>query len=265
MGLMKVALIDDLVCDIYAKIYEDVVPMLREEDEARTKSGIQQTETGDAAPGHPLLGQLQQHQSTPEPQTTKSRAKGVGRREILRKAELCANRPATMSAATTSSRASAATGPTLGQTVQVIISQSNQAKDGDTGASTPAGSTPPATGALGALSAATGRDAGSTAPSHRGSIYESAFGDDESGSELSEPPEDLEGEEPDFDDMKDEPEPEAETEAEPTSALFPNLAKAKAEELMDMDESSTRNASPGAEVKGEREDGDGDTSMAGGD
>ena len=243
MGLMKATLIDDLICDTYAKLYDDnALAAFLDRD-------------GDMPPfpsSQPGLPPPQQNAS--EPQTTKARNKGVGRREIMRKAELCVNRPVAATIASIPPRAPANTGGPLGQSVQVIISS----RSGSTASlNNTAGNAPAGTSSFTTAGAGGGQSNGG--PSHRGSLYESALDDMESGSELSEPPEDLEGEEPDFDEIADEGEDDGdegdddekdlEGEVEHRAPLFPGLAQKNGQD-------SVGTGSPAGDAVEKREDGD---------
>jgi hypothetical protein len=75
---MKSTLIDDLVGDTYAKLYLDVTPALRD-------SGDTPGKIADAAPSD---------KQAPSDQPSRSRIKGVGRRELLRRAEAAGSSPA---------------------------------------------------------------------------------------------------------------------------------------------------------------------------
>jgi hypothetical protein len=298
MGLMKVTLIDDLVCDTYAKLYEEIVPQLPEpeaeskpEPQAQMSGGMTLGSMMNAPPGSLQFqtGFPQPTQPSAEPTHTKARNRGVGRREIMRKAELCVNRPVAATIASIQPRAPTTVGvpasPSLNQTVQVVnpprLSQAQlDGSSSNTAVGTPTSTAPPALPSTSApaTSAASEPPAATaiaavpeTGPttSRRESLYPTDS--DESGSELSEPPED-EGEMPDFDELKSSP-----VEIEPPAApMFPNLAKKKA--LSEAPEGvSTRTASPaeaeagaegedegdedGDEGEGEGKDGEGDVRM----
>ncbi|KAI9810904.1 MAG: Histone transcription regulator 3 [Pycnora praestabilis] len=94
-GLMKATLIDDLIADTYAKVYEAVVPELIQKingEENRERMSLTN-----------LLMSTDGPTDTPPPPTTPSqnpiepgvrpRAKGVGRRELQRKAETAVTKP----------------------------------------------------------------------------------------------------------------------------------------------------------------------------
>lgn len=171
-GLMKPTLIDDLLCDTYAKLYEDASPLL---DAAPAPNGVAGVDGPSDDAAHPPQMNLQfqpgyqpGQPQPPEQHVPRPRAKGVGRRELQRKAEAAVNRPVAATVASIAPRPMNG-----GQTIQVVIPPSHTSIDGSAnsaGASGAAGLAPP----------------GQQAVEHSvpGSVHDSA--DDESGSELSE-------------------------------------------------------------------------------
>src|ERR1700761_4565959 len=79
-GYMKSTLIDDLIGDAYAKLYIDITPTLADSAEIPDKL------TEAVASDQPL--------STAADQPSRTRIKGVGRRELLRRAEAAGSSPA---------------------------------------------------------------------------------------------------------------------------------------------------------------------------
>lgn len=157
-GLMKPTLIDDLLCDTYAKLYEDASPLL---DAA---PGIPNTDgASEPVPPPPISLQFQPSyhpgQHLAEQHVPRPRAKGVGRRELQRKAEAAVNRPVAATVASIAPRPMNGGGMT-----QVVIPSSRQSSAGGGGAAAAA--------------------AAAVEHSVPGSVHDSA--DDESGSELSE-------------------------------------------------------------------------------
>lgn len=161
-GLMKATLIDDLVGDTYAMMYATVGPMLdtqplpaSAQQQAPKPAGAGPAVDGaaDAPPYQPFVAQ----EGPGRPRT-----KGVGRRELQRRAEAAVTPP--IRPPTTTSM------PVRQSSVQVVISSSAEpAVKGTAGTATAQSSVP-------------------------GSVHDSA--DDESGSELSELEEEPEPPEP---------------------------------------------------------------------
>jgi len=167
-GLMKPTLIDDLLCDTYAKLYEDAGPL---HDQAPAPNAIPNLDGTSDPAAHPAPVQLQfqpsyqpgqpaQEQHVPRP-----RAKGVGRRELQRKAEAAVNRPVTATVASIPARLLHG-GPSLA----LALGGGRASVDGPGGGG---GSAVAAAHALALVE--------NSAPA---SVHDSA--DDESGSELSE-------------------------------------------------------------------------------
>ncbi len=94
---MKSTLIDDLIADIYAMLYGTVVPKLTakangEESRERMRVDHLLMNTDDPADTPPPTATM-----TPDPAVVKHRAKGVGRRELQRKAEAAILKPSAAS------------------------------------------------------------------------------------------------------------------------------------------------------------------------
>lgn len=92
-SLMKPTLIDDLICDTYAMLYGTVVPDLAAKasgEESRERMRVDHllmnTDDSVAAPPAPTT-------ITSDPAAVKHRAKGVGRKELLRKADAVVMKP----------------------------------------------------------------------------------------------------------------------------------------------------------------------------
>jgi hypothetical protein len=100
-GLMKTTAIDDLIADTYAKLYEEVGVSLRIENAAAEPPPNQNAERAKAMSLHNLINQdtsTNLQSSAPKGLTvsdppTRQRIKGVGRREVQRKAEAAAAKP----------------------------------------------------------------------------------------------------------------------------------------------------------------------------
>jgi hypothetical protein len=214
-GLMKPTLIDDLLGDTYAKLYQETdvdgvqlptpevpTPALPQHSlppaaAVNKPMSLTNVMNMDGAADGPMTGSMLAFQTSsnttpqpPEPAPTKARAKGVGRRELQRKAESCVTRPVTTpaSASVVHSQIPFRT-PSANQTVQVVIPVSRSSPAA--GTSTLAGPSDTNGGAVAA----------------EGSGNEDA--DDESGSELSE-----------LDEEPEEPTPTA-----PRTTMFPGLMK----------------------------------------
>lgn len=166
-GLMKPTLIDDLLCDTYAKLYEDAGPL---HDQAPAPNAIPNLDGASDPAVHPAPVQLQFQpsyqpgQPAQEPHVPRPRAKGVGRRELQRKAEAAVNRPVAATVASIPARLLHG-GPALA----LALGGRASADGADSGA----GSATAAAHALAPVEV--------SAPA---SVHDSA--DDESGSELSE-------------------------------------------------------------------------------
>jgi hypothetical protein len=215
-GLMKPTLIDDLLGDTYAKLYQEtdlegvqlpapdiptqtlpqqIVPPAAPVNKPMSLTNVMNM---DGAADGPMSGSMLAFQtssnSTPQPTEhvpTKARAKGVGRRELQRKAESCVTRPVTTPAATSlvQSQIPFRSTPSGNHTVQVVIPVSRSSPA--TGAATAAG--PLGTDGRAVAAEGSGND----------------DADDESGSELSE-----------LDEEPEEPTPTA-----PRTTMFPGLMK----------------------------------------
>ena len=182
-GLMKPTLIDDLICDTYAKLYEDAGPLIDSlptsgEHGGNGPNGTSNIDRAAEATRPPVQLHFQPGYQPGQPSTEthipRPRAKGVGRRELQRKAEAAVNRPVAATVASIAPRP--ANGG--GQTNQVLIPTSRPSIDGG-GTSTAAGAGAPA--ANGATLGVQQQPVENSAPA---SVHDSA--DDESGSELSE-------------------------------------------------------------------------------
>ncbi|KAL8968608.1 MAG: hypothetical protein Q9183_002384 [Haloplaca sp. 2 TL-2023] len=131
-NLMKPALIEDLIADVYAHLHQTMVPELilrSNEEESRGRMRVDH-----------LMNMENAVVSTPSPEPTikaedaapvRQRIRGVGRREIQKRAEVLINKPAS---AQTSTKAPKTPPPVNGQgtprsTVQVIIKQNDASKD----------------------------------------------------------------------------------------------------------------------------------------
>lgn len=92
-SLMKPTLIDDLIFDTYAMLYGAVVPELAakasgQESRERMRVDHLLMNTDDSVATSPPPATM-----TPDPAAIKPRAKGVGRKELLRKADAVVNKP----------------------------------------------------------------------------------------------------------------------------------------------------------------------------
>ena len=99
--LMKTTLIDDLVGDTFALLYENVVPELitksndeENRDRMRVDHLLMNPEASPAAVNAPSPAAPQGLGPTDQPATARARPKGVGRRDIQKKAELLVSRSA---------------------------------------------------------------------------------------------------------------------------------------------------------------------------
>jgi hypothetical protein len=215
-SLMKPTLIDDLLGDTYAKLYHETnvdevhvptpevpVPVLPQPT-APPPAPVNKTMSltnvinMDSADDGAMAISMHAFQTGPTtvPQPTehvpKARAKGVGRRELQRKAEACVTRPVTTPGATTTAAQNQIpirSTPSANQVVQVVIPSSGPSAVGGSNS---------LAGPAGASNAAKGLE---------GSVNDDA--DDESGSELSE-----------LDEEPEEPTPTA-----PRTTMFPGLMK----------------------------------------
>ncbi|KAI9724346.1 MAG: hypothetical protein M1812_000414 [Candelaria pacifica] len=103
-NLMKSILIDDLIVDSYAKLYEMVVPDIVQKmngEESRERMSLANLMSTDGASDAP---NTQVPLSTADP-VAKQRVKGVGRRELQRKAEAAVNKPSPLPMAAKTPRA----------------------------------------------------------------------------------------------------------------------------------------------------------------
>ncbi|KAF1812977.1 hypothetical protein P152DRAFT_458151 [Eremomyces bilateralis CBS 781.70] len=201
-GLMKPTLIDDLIGDTYALMYTQIAMKLDISNMAPnamlSANGHMDGASDLSRAGTPATGGAALNSVAvpiqPSDQTSRSRTKGVGRREVHRKAEAAATRPvAPASASTPSNGSTNGPTPTRASTVQVIIDsngRSGTASEND-------GSGQGAAGVK-------GTDA-----------------DDDSGSSLS-----------DLEDLEDEPEDGDDGEQEARS-MFPGLASKLDEDLQE--------------------------------
>ena len=92
-SLMKVILIDDLICDTFACLYEQVVPDMiakSNDEENRDRMRVDHLMNNDA-PRTDAPSPAPSNQGTLEQPIPRSRPKIVSRREILRKAEILIN------------------------------------------------------------------------------------------------------------------------------------------------------------------------------
>ena len=92
-SLMKVILIDDLICDTFACLYEQVVPDLivkSNDEENRDRMRVDHLMNSDV-PSIDAPSPAPSNQGTSEQAAPRSRPKIVSRREILRKAEVLVN------------------------------------------------------------------------------------------------------------------------------------------------------------------------------
>ncbi|KAL9105142.1 MAG: hypothetical protein Q9187_008812, partial [Circinaria calcarea] len=99
--LMKTTLIDDLVGDTFALLYETVVPELiaksndeENRDRMRVDHLLMNPEASPAAVNAPFPAAPHGLGPTDQPATARARPKGVGRRDIQKKAELLVSRSA---------------------------------------------------------------------------------------------------------------------------------------------------------------------------
>jgi hypothetical protein len=255
-GLMKATLIDDLIGDTYAKLYEEVGPQLATivlpkaepvavpapapaPQPAPVKAmSLTNVINMDGASDQPGMNAFQTS-APPPPQPAepapKPRAKGVGRRELQRKAEACVTRP-TPPANSIPIRSTP--GPTQNQSAQVVAPTTRPSPPGGVALAGPSSTRQLSAG---------GAAGEASAPA---SVHEDA--DDESGSELSE-----------LDEEPEEPTPPG-----PIRSMFPGLmAKTAAEEgTVGGEESAEASAAPTPTplpptLPGEKEDDDGNVKM----
>ncbi|KAL8872240.1 MAG: hypothetical protein Q9174_002096 [Haloplaca sp. 1 TL-2023] len=132
-NLMKPQLIEDLIADVYAHLHQTMVPELilrSNEEESRGRMRVDH-----------LMNVETAVVSTPSPDPTskaedaapvRQRVRGVGRREIQKRAEVLINKPASAQTTTKAPKTPPpANGPaTPRSTVQVIIKQNDGSKDG---------------------------------------------------------------------------------------------------------------------------------------
>ena len=135
-SLMKPTLIDDLIADTYAMLYGTIVPDLaakaiggESRERMRVDHLLMNPDDLVATPPPPAT-------MTPDPAVVKHRTKGVGRKELQRKAEAVVTKPA---AASEPSRALSAPEANLYQQVPqgVSIIKEEQAKEEAQGSSAP--------------------------------------------------------------------------------------------------------------------------------
>ena len=131
-NLMKPALIEDLIADVYAHLHQTMVPELilrSNEEESRGRMRVDH-----------LMNMENPAVSTPSPEPTskgedaapvRQRIRGVGRREIQKRAEVLINKPASVQTTTKAPKTPPpVNGPaTPRSTVQVIIKQNDGSKD----------------------------------------------------------------------------------------------------------------------------------------
>src|SRR5262249_43159656 len=183
-GLMKPTLIDDLLCDTYAKLYEDAGPLIDSlpppgEQGGNGPNGMPNIDGAAETTRPPVQLQFQPGYQPGQPSTEthvpRPRAKGVGRRELQRKAEAAVNRPVAAAVASIAPR------PVNGggQAIQGLIPTSRPSTDGGNSNGTLAGAGPAA-----ANVATLGGGQHQVENSTPASVHDSA--DDESGSDLSE-------------------------------------------------------------------------------
>ena len=94
-NLVKSTLIDDLICDIYARLYETVVPELvakSNDDENRDRMRVDHLLMNSNFQ-HTDIAFLEPHSLGPGEPVVRVRSKGVGRREIGRRAEALIVKP----------------------------------------------------------------------------------------------------------------------------------------------------------------------------
>ncbi len=135
-SLMKPTLIDDLIFDTYAMLYGTVVPELaakasgqESRERMRVDHLLMSTDDSVATPPPPAT-------MTPDPAAIKPRTKGVGRKELLRKAEAVVTKP---SAAPEVSRVSSAAESSVSQQIpqEVSIVKEERGKEDAQGSSAP--------------------------------------------------------------------------------------------------------------------------------
>lgn len=131
-NLMKPAAIEDLIADIYAHLHQTIVPELiarSNEEESRGRMRVDH-----------LMNVENPAMSTPSPDPTgkaedaaptRQRIRGVGRREIQKRAEALINKPAAAQATAKAPKTPPpVNGPTTPRsTIQVVIKQKDPSKD----------------------------------------------------------------------------------------------------------------------------------------
>jgi hypothetical protein len=130
-GLMKPTLIDDLLGDTYAKLYEEVGPELDAIElpkpeppptpQHKPMALTSVMNLDGAADQSGPMGHSFQSGYVPGEHVPKPRAKGVGRRELQRKAEAAVSRPAAATSTNMPIRSTPQATPTSNQQVQVVI------------------------------------------------------------------------------------------------------------------------------------------------
>ncbi len=119
---MKSILIDDLIVDTYAKLYEMVVPDIVQKmngEESRERMSL--TNLLMSTDGAADAPNTQVPQSTADPMA-RQRVKGVGRRELQRKAEAAVSKPAPLPMTTKMSKAAETGGLSQQQTIPAMFS-----------------------------------------------------------------------------------------------------------------------------------------------
>jgi hypothetical protein len=142
-GLMKPTLIDDLLGDTYAKLYEETAAEVDKIELPKPDPppapaphkpmALTSVMNMDGAADQPPGATMFTPGYTPAEHVPKPRAKGVGRRELQRKAEAAVSRPATTTANMSTNmpiRSTPQSTPTLNQQVLVVIPISQSSFDG---------------------------------------------------------------------------------------------------------------------------------------
>jgi hypothetical protein len=197
-GLMKSTLIDDLIGDTYARLYEEVTPTLVVSQEEVPPAADKPTKAPVLAgtgvinmrggPGSDQTPVFQGYQPQPPSEhVAKPRSKGVGKRAVAKSAEAAVLRPLTQTTIVPLRGPSTPRLQQPGTSISVVVPTANSPAQLE-------GNADPASGGAGSLP---------------GSVHDSA--DDESGSELS-----------DLDDTIED----GDEDAKPTviKSMFPNLA-----------------------------------------
>ncbi|QDS75781.1 hypothetical protein FKW77_008870 [Venturia effusa] len=248
-GLMKPTLIDDLIGDTYAKLYEDTAAEVKDIELPKPEP----PPTPTSIPHKPMslnsvmnmdgaadgsAGPLTTTYNAPAPEhVPKARAKGVGRRELQRKAEACVSRPVMVLGSQVGGTSMPIRGttqvvPALGQIVSVEIPAVRKSfEDGNDAGSMGQG------GGMAARLVEDGdaEDEGEGDGAARDSAPASVHSDADDESELSEL---------DDDDVEDPNAPE------PARALFPNLQKSVERDAGNADRDREGVQGGGSEVSG---------------